>query len=213
MQEGFQEHFRGRADEELTLEGRNLIAYDIVHKMARQILKMDAQYAPFEIVSLERETDAGYARLLPLGDAVTVRLKGIIDRVDRKGDTVRVLDYKTGRDEKRINSIASLFDRDDKRRNKAAMQAMFYAFLYEPRATPDEKITPGLVNAKELFAEHFDPRLILGKHPIDDYQPYAAEFTQALTGLLAELYDPAVPFTQTEDLKKCDYCPFVRLCY
>ena len=216
VQEGFQEHFRGRADEELTLEGRNLIAYDIVHKMARQILKMDAQYAPFEIVSLERETDEGYARLLsvPIGDAsVTVRLKGIIDRVDRKGDTVRVLDYKTGRDEKKINSIASLFDRDDKRRNKAAMQAMLYAFLYEPRATPNEKITPGLVNAKELFAEHFDPRLILGKHPIDDYQPYAAEFTQALTGLLSELYDPTVPFTQTDDLKKCDYCPFVRLCY
>ena len=214
VQEGFQEHFRGRADEELTLEGRNLIAYDIVHKMARQILKMDAQYAPFEIVSLERETDEGYARLLSVSDAsVTVRLKGIIDRVDRKGDTVRVLDYKTGRDEKKINSIASLFDRDDKRRNKAAMQAMLYAFLYEPRAIPDEKITPGLVNAKELFAEHFDPRLILGKHPIDDYRPYAAEFTQALTGLLAELYDPAMPFTQTEDLKKCDYCPFVRLCY
>ena len=115
---------------------------------------MDAQYAPFEIVSLERETDEGYARLLsvPIGDSsVTVRLKGIIDRVDRKGNTVRVLDYKTGRDEKKINSIASLFDRDDKRRNKAAMQAMLYAFLYEPRAIPDEKITPGLVNAKELF--------------------------------------------------------------
>ena len=216
VQEGFQEHFRGRTDEKLTLEGRNLIAYDMVRKMAARILAMDAQYAPFEVVSLERETDTGYERLLPVsvGDiSVTVRLKGIIDRVDRKGDTVRVVDYKTGRDEKRIKSIVSLFDRDDRQRNKAAMQAMFYAFLYEPRAAPDEKITPGLVNAKELFGDQFDLRLILGKHPIDDYRPYAAEFTQALTGLLSELYDPAVPFTQTEDLKKCDYCPFVRLCY
>ena len=216
VQEGFQEHFRGRADESLTLEGRNLIAYDIVRKMANRILDTDAQYAPFEVVSLERETDTGYVRLLPVpvGDAsVTVRLKGIIDRVDRKGDTVRVVDYKTGRDEKKVKSIASLFDRDDKQRNKAAMQAMFYAFLYEPQATPDEKITPGLVNAKELFGEQFDPRLILDKHPIDDFRPYAAEFTQALTGQLSEVYDPAVPFTQTEDLKKCDYCPFVRLCY
>ena len=216
VQEGFQEHFRGRADEALTLEGRNLIAYDMVRKMAKQILKMDAEYAPFEIVSLERETDAGYERLLPVsvgGAEVTVRLKGIIDRVDRKGDTVRVLDYKTGRDEKKVYGIASLFDRDDKKRNKAAMQAMLYAFLYEPRAAPDERIMPGLVNAKELFGDAFDPRLILDKHPIDDYRPYAAEFTQALTGLLSELYDPTVPFTQTEDLKKCDYCPFVRLCY
>ena len=214
VQEGFQEHFRGRADEALTLEGRNLIAYDMVRKMADRILAMDAQYAPFEVVSLERETDAGYARLLPVPDAaVTVRLKGIVDRVDRKGDTVRVLDYKTGRDEKKVYGIASLFDRDDKKRNKAAMQAMLYAFLYEPRAAPDERIMPGLVNAKELFGDAFDPRLILDKHPIDDYRPYAAEFTQALTGLLSELYDPTVPFTQTDDLKKCDYCPFVRLCY
>ena len=184
--------------------------------MADRILDTDAQYAPFEVVSLEREADTGYVRLLPVpvGDAsVTVRLKGIIDRVDRKGDTVRVVDYKTGRDEKKIKSIASLFDREDKQRNKAAMQAMFYAFLYEPGATPDERITPGLVNAKELFGDQFDPRLILDKHPVDDFRPYAAEFTQALTRLLSELYDPAVPFTQTDDLKKCDYCPFVRLCY
>ncbi len=216
VQEGFQEHFRGQADKTLTLEGRNLIAYDIVRKMADRILETDAAYAPFEVVSLERETDTGYVRLLPvpIGDAsVTVRLKGIIDRVDRKGDTVRVVDYKTGRDEKKLKDIASLFNRDDKQRNKAAMQAMFYAFLYAPRATSDERITPGLVNAKELFGDHFDPRLIIDKHPIDNYYPYAAEFTQGLTGLLSEVYDPTVPFTQTEDLKKCDYCPFVRLCY
>ena len=142
VQEGFQEHFRGRADETLTLEGRNLIAYDIVRKMAARILEMDARYAPFEVISLEREADAGYVRLLPVpaGEAsVTVRLKGIINRVDRKGNTVRVLDYKTGRDEKKVYGFASLFNRDDDKRNKAGMQAMFYAFLYEPRATPDRE--------------------------------------------------------------------------
>jgi hypothetical protein len=216
VREGFQEHFRGQADDTLTLEGRNLIAYDIVRKMAARILEMDAQYAPFEVVSLEREADAGYVRLLPVpagNDSVTVRLKGIIDRVDRKGNTVRVLDYKTGRDEKKVYGFASLFDRDHPNRNKAAMQALFYAFLYEPHATSDERITPGLVNAKELFGDQFDPRLLLDKHPIDDYRPYAAEFTQALSELLSELYDPTVPFSQTEDLKKCDYCPFTRLCY
>ncbi len=216
VQEGFQEHFRGQADQTLTLEGRNLIAYDIVRKMADRILDTDAQYAPFEVVSLEREADTGYLRLLPVpvGNAsATVRLKGIINRVDRKGDTVRVVDYKTGRDEKKIGSIASLFDRDDKQRNKAAMQAMFYAFLYQPQAASDERIIPGLMNAKELFGDQFDLRLILDKHPIDDFRPFAPAFTQALTGLLSELYDPAVSFTQTNDLKKCNYCPFVRLCY
>ncbi len=217
VQEGFREHFRGRPDSEFSLEGRNLIAYDIVRKMAARILEMDAQYAPFEIVSLEREADVGYSLLLPVPvaeGALRVRLKGIIDRVDRKDGVVRVLDYKTGRDEKKLKSIASLVDRDDPQRNKAAMQALFYALLYVSQATDtDEKITPGLVNAKELFGQDFDPRLILDKHPIDDFRPYQAEFTEALTGLLAELFNPDVPFGQTEDTKKCDYCPFVKLCY
>ena len=216
VQAGFREHFRGRS-EEFTLEGRNLIAHDMVLKMAKRILEMDAQYAPFEIVSLEREADVGYTTVLPVPvneTTVGVTLKGIIDRVDRKDGTVRVLDYKTGRDEKRIKSIDSLFDRDDPQRNKAAMQAMLYALLYASQAThADERITPGLVNAKELFGRDFDPRLILDKHPIDDFEPYQVEFTQALTRLLSELFDPHVPFSQTEDIKKCDYCPFVKLCY
>ena len=217
VQEGFREHFRGRPDEKFTLEGRNLIARDIVLKMAKRILDTDAQYAPFEIVSLERESDVGYSMVhpVPVGETIVrVVLKGVIDRVDRKDGTVRVLDYKTGRDEKRIKSIESLVDRDDPQRNKAAMQALLYALLYASQSTrPNERITPGLVNAKELFGHDFDPRLILDKHPIDDFEPYRAEFTQALTGLLSELFDPQVPFDQTEDTKKCDYCPFVKLCY
>ena len=217
VREGFREHFRGRSEEEFALEGRNLIAHDIVLKMAKRILETDAGYAPFEIVSLERESDVGYAMVLPVpGGETTVRvtLKGIIDRVDRKESIVRVLDYKTGRDEKRIKSIDSLFDRDDPQRNKAAMQALLYALLYQSQTTrADERITPGLVNAKELFGSDFDPRLVLNKHPIDDFEPYRAEFTQGLTRLLSELFDPAVPFDQTQDTKKCDYCPFVKLCY
>ena len=214
VEQGFREHFRSPAGDDFTLEGRNLIAYDIVVKMATRILDTDAHYAPFEIISLERETEVGYSLMLPVPDrSVTVRLKGVIDRVDRKDGTVRVLDYKTGRDERTIKSIASLFDRDDAQRNKAAMQALFYALLFLPHARADEKITPGLVNAKELFGPQFDPRLIIEKHPIDDFRPYEEDYRNALRSLLAELFNPAVSFTQTEDLKKCDLCPFAKLCY
>ncbi len=216
VRQGFQEHFRGQTDERFRLEGRNLIAYDMVHKMARRILDMDAQDAPFEIVSLERASDTGYVRLLEVLTDVgrqRVRIKGIIDRVDRKDGGVRVLDYKTGRDEKRMKSVASLFDRNDERRNKAAMQALFYAFLFEPQTSPDERITPGLINAKDLFGDQFDPRLILNKHPLEDFRTCQSEFIDQLVQLLAELFGSDRPFDQTEDKKKCDYCPFARICY
>jgi hypothetical protein len=33
-----------------------------------------------------------------------------------------------------------------------------------------------------------------------------------LKGLLEEMYDPEVPFSQTDDLKKCEYCAYKEIC-
>ena len=215
VKKAFNEHFHLQQDE--ALEGRSIIAFEIVLKMAHRIMEMDAEYAPFEIVSLEAGEGRGYGMVLPItvphGERLPVALRGIIDRVDRKERVVRVLDYKTGRDEKRIKTIASLFDRDDPQRNKAAMQALFYALLYTENTTADEQVTPGLVNAKELFTHDFDVRLILDRKPLDDFREVKEEFVPHLVAVLEELFDPAIPFDQTTDERKCGYCPFVKLCY
>lgn len=55
VKDAFREHYGQEGVEEFTLEGRNVIAYDIVRKMARRILDMDTDHAPFEIISLERD--------------------------------------------------------------------------------------------------------------------------------------------------------------
>lgn len=216
VREAFREHY-GKSSEEFQLEGRNLIAHDIVLKMARRILEMDKDYAPFSIISLEREGGRGYFREIGVegeaGKPTTVSLRGIIDRIDRKDKVIRVLDYKTGRDEKRASSIESLFDRDDKQRNKAAFQALFYALLYQPHSNEEERITPGLINAKDLFATDFDARIRIDKDMVNDYAPWDQEFQASLNTLLKELFDPTTPFTQTTDLRKCSLCPYAKLCY
>nr|WKN37605.1 PD-(D/E)XK nuclease family protein [Tunicatimonas sp. TK19036] len=217
VKDAFREHYGQEGVEEFMLEGRNVIAYDIVRKMARRILDMDIAYAPFEIISLEREGGRGYFWETTLEAKNTsptiVSLRGIIDRIDRKENVVRVLDYKTGRDEKKAHSIESLFDRDDKKRNKAAFQALFYALLYQQNSDTEERIVPGLVNAKDLFAADFDSRIILDKHPVNDYAPWDSEFRKGLNTLLLELFNPTIPFDQTTDLRKCSLCPYAKLCY
>jgi len=216
VHEAFREHYGQVPELEFKLEGRNVIAHDIVLKMGRRILAMDADYAPFTIVSLEREGGRGYFWETKVeaedGTQTIVSLRGIIDRIDRKDGTVRVLDYKTGRDEKRAGSITSLFDRDDKQRNKAAFQALFYALLYQQNADA-ERIVPGLINAKDLFATDFDSRIRIDKDTVNDYTPWDKEFQQELHTLLGELFNPTVPFNQTTDLRKCSLCPYAKLCY
>ena len=78
-------------------------------------------------------------------------LGGKIDRVDRKGKVVRVVDYKTGRVDFDFDSIESLFNRDGKR-NKAAFQTLLYAWLYvKSNSSKGDELVPGLYNSKNLF--------------------------------------------------------------
>ncbi|HAZ26865.1 MAG TPA: hypothetical protein DCY95_21735, partial [Algoriphagus sp.] len=45
-----------------------------------------------------------------------------------------------------------------------------------------------------------------------DYKDYDPDFQTKLKELLEELYNPEIPFDQTEVLKKCEYCPYKEIC-
>jgi hypothetical protein len=38
------------------------------------------------------------------------------------------------------------------------------------------------------------------------------EFEKILTGILTEIFDPAISFTQTTNPDVCEYCPFKVIC-
>ena len=44
------------------------------------------------------------------------------------------------------------------------------------------------------------------------YRHYADEFETLLGELLDELFNPSIPFRQTEDENACTYCDFKLLC-
>jgi hypothetical protein len=215
---GFKEHYELEDGETDVFSGRNAIAREIVRKMAWQILDHDSRYAPFEIQSLEARGAEGFTMDVTVPTdtgSVQVALKGIIDRIDRKENVVRVLDYKTGRDDRSVTDIPSLFDRDHPQRNKAGMQAMFYALLFtNNNATGhDQRITPGLINATELFKDELDSRLQLAGQPLDNFVTYQDIFYEQLIKLIQEIFDQKEPFDQTSDEKKCSICPYYNICY
>jgi acyl-CoA-binding protein len=144
---------------------------------------------------------------------VEVALGGVIDRLDRKDGVVRLIDYKTGKDTKKVKSVASLFDRDDKGRNKAAMQTMLYAYFYQTKH-PENRLPlkPGIFNIKEIYNPKFNPFLQLDGVEINDYRELAEEFEEGLSGLLGEIFDPEQPFDQTDKVEKCVYCAYKEIC-
>ncbi len=218
----FSKHFNWEKKEDIQFDGRNIIVKEVILKMVREIVRNDKEYAPFEIIALEDEK-AGYKVAVPINTSKGVRkvaIRGIIDRVDLKNNVVRVIDYKTGKDNKGFESVAGLFDRENPKRNKAAMQTLIYSLLFAESAEHSGSIiTPGLYNARELFGKDFDIRLRIkeegskGLMPVDDAQPFFAPLKEQMGSLLEEIYDPRLPFAQTQNLRICSYCPYVGICH
>jgi hypothetical protein len=142
-----------------------------------------------------------------------VVLGGTIDRIDRKENEVRIIDYKTGRDELDFRDVESLFSRDGKR-NKAAFQTFMYALLYKNNNSSQElKIVPGLINRNNLFDGDFQFGLKMNKAYLTDATPVFPEFEKRLHTLLEEIFNPDEVFDQTDKEEACKICPFTGICY
>ncbi len=217
MEKAFKEEFGMKGKKRFEFKDRNVVMAEIIRKFVKQVIAMDKQYVPFEIVSLEAEDK--YERFIdikPNSKSFRVKLGADIDRVDKKEGTVRVLDYKTGRDETEIGQFDNIFNPDVfykfQAGRKAGYQTFFYAWLYASKYGQEEAIVPGLINIKQFFATDFDYRLKTNGNPIADSRAFLPAFEAKMRELLEEIFSAEESFTQTDDLRKCSFCDFRGIC-
>ncbi len=208
LQEAFSQNYNLGEGEQFDVEGKNRIAWEIIMSFAGKIMDRDEAYAPFEIVGLEEEFDVFFR----LDNERTVKMSGKVDRVDRKNDLIRIIDYKTGRDEQLFKSIQGLFGKDH---SKVAFQTLLYTLLYKISREEKGNLAPHVFNRAVLFGDE-DSGLRMGSKNnfeyLDPVNPYLEEFSDELKGLLEEIFYSDQPFDQTEDDKKCTYCEFNVMC-
>lgn len=220
VEQGFKKEFGIEEDKPFDFSGQNIIQRDMLIKFMQQILNQDKEIAPFEILALETDNKENYTIGFPItikGEGKRVGIKGKIDRLDKINGSVRVIDYKTGRDELGFPDVPALFDRENDKRNKAAFQTLCYTLLYDKVQQPEVPVIPGLYSRGNLFDSPFDYRLSFkqnGKNysSIVDYRQVREDYEHHLRLLLEELFDPEVPFDQTEDHKQCVYCAYKGIC-
>ncbi|MDR1172079.1 MAG: PD-(D/E)XK nuclease family protein [Bacteroidales bacterium] len=194
------------------ITGRNIIIREVLLKYIMRILKVDRDVAPFTIESLEKQIKV---RIPVFGEGSTAHLNmhGYIDRLDYSHNTLRIIDYKTGNAQRKFAGIADLFNRD-KAGNHAVLQTLVYACMtHIDRAQKYPRISSSLYIMKELFAEKYDSRICLSNQPVDNYFDVAEEFGAELNRLLAEMFLSDMPFTQTDDPKKCLTCLYADICH
>jgi len=207
LEEQFKLKMRGR---NAKLEGPNLIALRAMERYMQLLLTKDKAYAPFHMLGLELDGGGQEGLQIPLPDGRSVKLMGKIDRLDEKDGLIRVLDYKTGKSDLKFSSIASLFDRNDAKRNAYAFQTMLYGMLVDAGGVEDGKrLQSGIFGFRDQ-GENFS--LVMDKKEVHDIRPLLPEFKAQLSELLEEIWSPDKVWDQVEDASKCENCPFNVIC-
>ena len=205
-------HFKLNKKNNLSLEGNNIILTQIMEDYITRIISLDEKYAPFQIFSLEGDKNSGYIKKINISKKFSINISGIIDRIDLKNNTYRIIDYKTGGDSKKIKGLDNLFSSEKKDRNDAVFQLLFYSLLLRHKLVDDSPIVPGLMNIREINNKNFTINISIGNDKIDSVNDYLNEFEKLLSEKLSEIFDKNLPFIETEDKDNCKFCAYKNLC-
>ena len=170
---------------------------------------------------LALESDLTATLPTPFGEA---KFAGRTDRIDRCGNLVRVIDYKTGHVELSDLKIPVRHqDETDldvlKLIPEKAVQLLLYKYMY---LKENQSIAPSQVIAAihglrygktiEFGLTQAKPTKNEDAVPFLDDDTFIADMEAMLKAVVAEMLDTEVPFVQTEDEKKCRNCDFKGIC-
>lgn len=198
MEQAFKELYSGGRN----TEGRNRFLYSVAEEQLRHILKNEIEHLGrgerLTIIGVE-ETIRDY----PLIDGV--HLKGKIDRVDILDGCLRIIDYKTGRLEKKD---ITYHDGDAKIPGKW-LQLMWYSLLYSRTQLAINLLHAGIYPLRNLRSDvklaTWNDNEDIGAEQLDNFESLLREKAE-------ELMNPTVAFQPTPSSTACAYCPVKNYC-
>jgi len=143
-------------------------------------------------------------------EELEVNLKGMFDRVDELKDQLRVIDYKTGfikPAELKIEDIEELLYKPE---SDKSFQLLFYAYLFlKTNLNYHKAVVPGIITFRAL-----SNGLLTLKFPNGDMtnEDIVIQFEAVLKQIISDIFNLDMPFSQTSDLKNCEYCPYIKVC-
>ena len=161
-----------------------------------------------------RGSDATRVNVTINGQSTPIYIKGSADRIDKIGNVIRIIDYKSSiksSDKFNFEGFEKLFTNSDY--NKM-LQLFMYAWLFVKKgmAKPEE-LMPCIIPFKK-FEEK--PRFINDnskeKAPLVFTTELLLEFEMHLIQEINTMLDTRLNFNQTEDVKNCEYCAYSSIC-
>jgi|GEM_PF-568601 len=212
------EHLHQNPDtdpDKYNLTGEGYMLLETITQQVRRVLEYDKQELENKGLDSLTIIDCEHTMVIDdyhIGDA-TFNLKFIADRIDKVGDTIRIVDYKTGKDATSFTSVEQLFTPGEKR-PKAILQLLLYCHAYMQQNNDITQVTPVIYKINNLESSgvtHNRGANNKVQYTFSADETIAQEFTQCLGENINKMFSE--PFGQAAtDSKHCRYCRFLDYC-
>ncbi len=213
--------FTGEQEGKPQYDGLQYINREVLKRFLTRLVKMDAQHAPFTYVGSEQDISFTMQATTADGEKIPLNIGGRIDRIDMKGDTIEIVDYKTGGEANKPKNIEALFAPTGKR-SGYIFQAMLYSAAMAEKEK-EKKISPSLLYIHdEKKARREDFTIIIDKKAVTDFSTFSDgpadentnehKFLVKLQETLNDIFNINLPFTCTEEKSRCKFCCYRPLC-
>ncbi len=190
--------------------GKDQLALIVAREFIIETLRNDSLNAPDKIIGIEKLVEMSLPQQIN-GEVFDVNIKAVIDRIDRVGSEVRIIDYKTGSCELSFSAVEDLFNGAKAQRRKEIFQVLLYSELFLRSVDFSGTIQPSLFRFIRLRAGDPDTRIRFDKMPLD-FNLIREEFNAHMSHLFSDLFNADLPFCQTVNEAICRNCSFSSLC-
>ena len=178
-------------------KGRNLLAFEVAKRNVFNFLKLELDLIKngdaVKILYLEKKCEAVLTHPnLPF----PVKIGGKVDRIEERNGVIRIIDYKTGKVEKKNLVLKSWEKLTEDLKNDKIIQILAYVFMFK-NEIQGRPIQAGIISFKNLKSGFFPFEFKEGKEGktiIDDEVMNA--FLEQIVLLLNEILDQKIPFIE-----------------
>lgn len=143
-------------------------------------------------------------------DGKDIKLKGFADRIDKVNNTIRIIDYKTGKVEDH-NVKVKADQTDITLMAEKSIQLLVYKYLYlkeNPELDPDD-IEPGIIGFLKLSNGIFSLNTSENQDFNNDFRTNCENY---FIRFFKEVLNREIPFSQTGKEQNCRFCEFRSIC-
>ena len=199
IQEVFSKHYPSEAYK----TGKNQIVFEVIKHNTDQFIRGEIKELQkghkIKIIALEQKISKTC-----FFDELnhSIRFSGIVDRIDKRDEVVRIIDYKTGEVKAHDLAMMNMENSTSDEKYSKALQVLLYGMMWQSQSNYQHSFEAGVVSFKNLSSGFL--RFGIKEKPRSLPKDYGISlklinvFEINLKQLLLEIFNPTIPFIEKQ---------------